>query len=415
MGCLVVDQSKIPRRPTFGTRGEKTRLFANYYQLEIPRKLILHRYTIKVHPATENEASKSNETATKVQQSPVRKSATSTDEDSSEKLGPTGKKLGQIIKLFLKDTKASQQKCLIFTDFRALLFSSSELPEDLRNLAVPYRAEHEAQARPDALRYMVQLVPGGTLDISDLTIDLRNNPNKIQHDRQDLIQALNILLLHHARSSADLLPIGRRTFTPTGNRSRKALGGYVIALRGYFSSVHVAASRVLVNINISHAAFYDQVSLPRLIAAFLGTDYPSYNSTTQLSSLHAFLKGLRIGLNHLKANKTDKNTIPANLKPRTIIGLTSPEVDGICNPPPKDYHPPQFTGLKCRPNEVQFWYDSAGKQLASNSRADIRTASSQHGRLGISEGYITVFNYYQQGIKFSRSFALLSMSDANCF
>ena len=89
--------------------------------------------------------------------------------DEQRNGGPTGKKAEQIIKLFLDLPALQRFKKGIFTDFRALLFSTQDLPPNALNQVVRYRAEYNDTATPNALEYLVKLNHTAEFDIARLT------------------------------------------------------------------------------------------------------------------------------------------------------------------------------------------------------------------------------------------------------
>lgn len=81
-------------------------------------------------------------------------------------------------------------------------------------------------------------------------------------------EALNIFLKHYAKSANNLATLGaNKTFSIGGGESAD-LGSGLTALRGFFTSVRAATNRILVNINVSHGAFYQEGQLTRLMQAF---------------------------------------------------------------------------------------------------------------------------------------------------
>ena len=365
----VVDCRKVLKRPSSrGTVGRPVDLFANYFSLTLPSQpypFVLRRYDIKVDP-------------------PVKKSVENLEAAIAQQIrggkpGPTGKKLQQVIKLFLEDGRLKIHKEHgLFTDFKAQLYSRRVIVEYQKALFVEYRAENSDQVSDDPLVYKVWITPSKrkTLNISSLTTDLGSDDlNLVQDAREELIQALNIMLLHYGRSSTKHYSIGsRRSFLKIRDNAidgtdYKDLGGGLRALRGAFSSVHVVNSGLLVNANLSHGAFYSAVDLPTLMSAY------DTNYRFNLRPLEVFLKNLRVGLTHLK--DAANNPIAPEKKIKTIVGFAR-KGDGVL---PKDeiarakkYKPPILNvDHGAKPGQVQFWYES-----------------------GSNGYYITVSQYYKQ-------------------
>ena len=384
---LKVDDRPWPQQPLSGSSGNLVSLEANYFLLGLKAEqdhLIIYRHQITVEPP-------------KILQAPSSSSASSGQR--KEPVAPTGKKLEHIIGLFLNQAfpvSASRQD--VYTDYRALLYSNRKLTASELSATIEYRAEHNS-VKPGAPKYPVHLVETSCLDIKDLKLELRQEDGRkmIQRDRQDLIQALNIWFLYHGRSRNDFLAFGG----PKSFDSRQAfpgdLGHGLSALRGFFSSLHVANSYLLLNVNVSHAAFYSPIqrpiSLVDLICEYCGiTDLDVAKLTDEKRrSLSAFLKGLRIGLSHLKGD--DGRVMQARQNAKSIVGLAMPG-DGHIMPgdsEPTDYHPPKTTRLGSGPMDVRFWYKK--RELPPNTPRWKRVASE---RVTISDAYITVYDYYDQ-------------------
>lgn len=78
-------------------------------------------------------------------------------------------------------------------------------------------------------------------------------------DRELILQTLNIIFGHHSKSSPAITMIGSNRAYPNYNTTteRLPLTGGLEAIRGYFLSVRLASFRSIVNVNVSHGAFYE--------------------------------------------------------------------------------------------------------------------------------------------------------------
>jgi eukaryotic translation initiation factor 2C len=81
--------------------------------------------------------------------------------------------------------------------------------------------------------------------------------------------------------------------TPPLSNPAPLLGGGLTAVRGVFASVRAATCRMLVNVNVTNAALYDNGPLDQLMVAF---DPQRRGGKTRLAS---FLKRVRVGTAHL--------------------------------------------------------------------------------------------------------------------
>lgn len=223
--------ANFPSRPGYGTRGPKITLWTNYFEITPSQKLVLYRYNVAVQPAA------------------------------------TGKKLSQIIRLLLSLPEYGNFRDDIVTDFRSTLISRRDLSNISSDVAIRYQAEGEDQPRAYAPSYQLRIQQTGTFTVSELTKYLNSaNLNTTYADKLPVLQALNIVLGHYAKSSPTVATIGSsKSFSITQATPCQDLGGGLSAIRGFFSSIRVATCRILVNVNVSHGIFYDAIPLDRLI------------------------------------------------------------------------------------------------------------------------------------------------------
>ena len=333
--------------------------------------------------------------------------ATPQTSDEQKKGGPAGKKAEQIIKLFLDLPALEEFKNGIFTDFRALLFSTQDLPPHALVQVVRYRAEHNDTATPNALEYLVKLDHTAHFDIASLTARSRaNNPQLDVVAKEDSIQALNILFLHYGRSSPSRLSIGsRRTFSSDPTGSSRNIGEGILAMRGYFSSVRVVDYRILVNVNVSHGSFYEAGSLLNLMVKI------DRNFKRRPGGLLSILRGIRVGQKHF----TDPSgkPLPFQKRTKTIIGFAT-GADGRFpeNQRPDPYHPPSVPRPFAGPEEVMFWYsEPAESSVSADAKGPKATGSKARPLKGNSSEqrgyYISVADYFR---KCTRSLFLVAFS-----
>ena len=373
LGGLQID-AKFPHRPGYGTRGQKIILWTNYFEMIPSPDLLLYRYNVAVQPAA------------------------------------TGKKLNQIIKLLLQLPEYGDFQDDIVTDFKSTLVSRRRLSPDTAERAIPYRAEGEDEPRANAQTYRLRVEETGSLTVSALTNHLTStNVSTAYADKLPVLQALNIFLGHYAKSSPAVTTVGSsKSFSLTQAYPKWDLGAGLSALRGFFSSVRVATCRILVNVNVSHGAFYDAIPLDQLIQ--------KYGSANQFNraKLQSFLKRVRVRVIHLgeKKNKAGES-IP---RVKTIFGLATKD-DGQSLE-----HPPHFPNLRANPNQIFgagpkdvefFLNDSSGTPSSSSTSQATGTPGSKRKGKGKKGGasshgpgqdaprggrYISVYEFFKSGI-----------------
>ncbi|KAL5345607.1 hypothetical protein ACLOAV_009361 [Pseudogymnoascus australis] len=321
----------FPTRPAYGTRGKPVVLWANYFELEASKKLIIYRYHVAVSPEAK------------------------------------GRKLKRVIELLLEDPRLKGSA----TDFKAILVSRKKLADV--EVEVPYRAELEDDPKPDSSPYRVRVQLTGEMDIDGLVNHLRSvqpDPNFRLDNKLQIIQTLNVLLGHYPQSDplTTTIASNKHFFFGTGQAGNRHkveydLGKGLTALRGYFRSARPSTGRILVNVNVSHAVFFRPGPLEELINIFA----TAYGRNP--FQLERFLKKVRVETTHLpvKKNKAGKK-IP---KVKTIIALAS-QNDGAGLP-----HPPRVARFGANAKEVQFWLEPTDKKKSGNGR------------------YITVFDFFK--------------------
>jgi len=297
----------MPQRPSFGTVGSPVTLWANYVNIIAEPALSLYRYAVSCQPDA------------------------------------TGRKLARIIQLLLQTPELAVYEQDMVSDFKSTCISRLKLPKDDVTVVIAYRAEDEDEPRRSATSYSVRISYTNELSVDDLTRYLRaTNVSASCDNKQQLIQAFNIFLNHFAKSSRDTGTIGSsRAFPLRPGAPRRNLGKGLIAIRGFFASVRPATSRILVNVNVTHAAFYGDGRLDELMFA---TDY--LGDKLKLAS---FLKRVRVRTTHLPEKKNKAGKVVHRVK--TIVGLATPD-DGHGLPAA---HRPRVPQLGAGPKLVKFW------------------------------------------------------------
>lgn len=350
------DSAKFPPRPGYGTRGEGVTLWANFFELDPPTNLVLHRYAVTVvEPHIVN--------------------------GKREEKQVVGKKLKQVFRLILECQQLRDYRNDIVTDFKAQLVSrvafGAEVLEAFRPLRIRYRAELEDDARVDAPLLEVSIARVGPLAISELIEYLTSTNVGGTFDKQPILQALNILLGHYAKQCPNRATVGQRSFVvdphPNGvaPSAPDSLGAGLIAVRGFFSSIRVATTRILVNVNVTHAAFYNPTGLAQSMIAFGKGDK---------GKLQSFLKRVRVRTTHLKPKTNEAGQIiPVD---KTIFALANTDDGTEDEDENKNLHPPQVARFGAGPCDVKFWVSDAQVRPSNVPRAPpVWKAGKSNGKI----------------------------------
>ena len=331
---------RFPPRPGYGTRGNPVLLLANYFEFTPPSNLQLYRYEVKVTERSKNQENR-----------------------------VVGKKLKRTLQLLLEEPPFKSHRSDIVTDFKAFFISRVKL--DTEQLESPpnkiqYRPEGEDVPRPNDPTYDVTVTAAGSVAVSDLTTYLTSTDPGATFDKQPILQAFNIFLGHYAKNSSAHTTIGanRSFLLDQQQQGSLDLGGGLRAIRGFFSSVRVATARILVNVNINHAAFYDATRLE-----FAMQNFERKHGKNNKLKLQAFLKRLRVEVDHIKPKTRIK----------TIFGLAN-RADGR-----NELHPPRVSAFGAGPESVEFWYSNKPPADPSSSTRSAQTAQTS-GKAGGKKG-----------------------------
>lgn len=343
--------NRLPLRPGYGTKGVRVELTANYVELLPPSDLALYRYSIEIKPE------------------------------------PSRRKHFRLVELLLQSEELAAQRDELATDFRSTLLSKTKISSDDFIVKVQYRAEGEDEPPAGAAHFTVQVAYTATLQMGDLMNYLAStNIDERLEEKSVWEQTFNIFLNHYAKATKTLVAIGTsKTFSLSQHAGRADLGSGLQVLRGFFSSVRIATGRVLVNVNVSHAAFYHAGPLPMLMNGY------GIRSTT---ALERFLKLVRIQTTHLPEKRNKAGEVIPRMK--TIFGLArKDDGHGMTHPPRISHH---GAGAK----DVQFWLEggastgsSTTAKEATNKQSKAKSTSKAQPAAPESGKYISVFDFFK--------------------
>ena len=354
---------KYPYRPCYGTNGELVELQANFFKLQLPDQLALFGYNIKIERLDETEKAPLSEAKEKKKLSEVK-----------------GKKLKQIISLRLRDLKKEMAsrgpKCYVATDYKSNLVCTTEIPQNLRNAEVTYRHEDDPAAPNSrkSAKYDVQLVEATThLRASQLKEFFTLPKSDARYENKEpMVQALNILFGHYAKSTPTTTMVGgNRAFTRDKFTEKEPLGAGVEAVRGYFLSVRLCSSSSMVNVNVSHSAFYETIPLADFMRKLLSKLGDSDDAYYRLENL---VRGLQVKTK-VKDRSENEVTKVFSLK---AFATTS---DGQ-----EQSHPPLVEVFAAQPSKVWFYLDDPSK-----FEKQMQPLKKEGGRI---RNYINVRDYF---------------------
>ncbi|KAH0342200.1 Piwi-domain-containing protein, partial [Aureobasidium melanogenum] len=187
----------------------------------------------------------------------------------------------------------------------------------------------------------------------------------------DVIQLLNIVLSKVSNDTANVYSLGQNKYYPglgSPLMEQVDITGGLQALRGYYASVRTSSNRILVNLNVTSAAFYKPGPLTDLVSECVGGYAGQAPRAQDLVRAEAFIRMLRVKTDYLKA--LDANGKPkkdAQGRPQTVPGFKS------------------VVGLAPRPRNgdartVTFsWTDPKNPQAAARNVSVFDYFKNQHG------------------------------------
>jgi eukaryotic translation initiation factor 2C len=341
----------MPQRPGFGTLGRPITLWANFFGLTVESQAEpeFFRYNLKVT-------------------------------GSSGAPDPTGKKLKRVVRLLLDDHLTTDGNSIV-TDFAANLFSRVKLEEDT-TYRVRYRAEGEEEAAPDAKTYEVRVGLSGSLTVSDLLAHLSSpQTSRSLQSKEEIVQALTLIAGWYAKADASVANVGANRHYPLNPQAgeRFDLGGGLVAVRGFFMSVRTGTARLLVNVQVKHAAFFQSGPLATLVNIY------GAQTNHNKPRLANFLRRLSVDLIHITNRTRAGKRVP---RYKTVVGLATRD-DGR-----KLEHPPKVSEFGAGSRDVQFWLNDSGPQAAGKKKG--RGPKSKPQPASSTGKYISVYDHFTQ-------------------
>ncbi|KAJ2906219.1 putative RNA interference and silencing protein [Zalerion maritima] len=334
MAGLSLKDTSMPLRPAFGMMGTPVPLFANYFEMKPSSTVVLYRYDVQnVTPEAK------------------------------------GRKLEQVVRLLLESAELSGRD--IATDFRSTLLSLQKLDQDELPVKVTYRDEGEDDPRPGAKEFTINVQYTSTLDVSALMNYFSSQELGARFDdAPQLIQAFNIFLNHYAKSTNNLATVGSsKRFSLAQGAETENLWGGLRVIRGFFSSVRLGTGRLLVNVNVSHGAFFLHGPVVNLMDEFARTQPNIYR-------MEKFLQKLRIVPTHLPVRHNKKREVIQ--RPKTFVGFAG---KGDGSQLDKDKRP-KVARFGAGPEQVEFFLDANPDQPAKQPTQGGKKKGKKQGGQG---------------------------------
>ncbi|KAL8995200.1 MAG: hypothetical protein Q9169_005033 [Polycauliona sp. 2 TL-2023] len=290
---LSLDELPLPARPSYGTQGRPIVLRTNYFHMLTKPGAQIFRYQIQVSPRILAMNSKGDENPRN-----------------------NRRKTRRLIQLVIQNTQALQAAG-IATDFQMLLFSATKLPMERgsRTVQQQYYEPEEDGPTAKSVKHQVKFTEDGSISVQQLVDYLSSPPGGTSptFDKAEVLQALNIIMTRTANDDPAVYGggVSNKFYRLPGTGPGFDLGGGLVALKGFYTSVRTSNLRVLVNINVANGAFYPVANLLGLIR--LHTPNPA---NVQMSGVEGFISRLRVSHSYIKGKK----------KIKTVQGFAHPSL-----------------------------------------------------------------------------------------
>ncbi len=300
--ALSLSNSTLPERPGYGTSGRQITLMTNYFHLLPDPKKMLYKYAVEI---------------------------------DSEVKGARKKR--RILALLLQTDTLKAVGHGIATDYSSTVITSKELDlgdDGRQEIKLHYYDKEDVlpgqQFQPSdrTKQYTIKIQSTGNVAIPELLEYLDSTKQSSGWDaKSETIQALNIVMARTPNSNENVVASSGNKFYPYpsfperrdnyGNlQLENSLGGGLVALRGYYSSVRTSTLRVLVNVNVCTSAFYPAIRLLDLFQLRLGRLKDL--KPGDWAWLEPFIKKLRVTTNYIKRNGATVTQV------KTIRGFSRP-------------------------------------------------------------------------------------------
>ncbi|CAI4219985.1 unnamed protein product [Parascedosporium putredinis] len=341
---------RLPYRPVFGTRGVRVKLWANYFNLDLKADRDLYRKLQK------NKREKGEAPPLK------------------------GAKLAQVVEATVELIKTFNAGVALATELKSKIVTTAKLNLPQNPMLVPITTE--GRSRRDM--YSVSFEGPRLLDLAGMAKYVKTMQ---EHDSsfpkfEDVVDGLNIVLGHTARTNRTISVVGSRRFFETGatggpgsgydmDEEKTFLVPTVLAIcRGYFQSVRLSTGRLLLNTNVTHGVFRVEAEVKDI---FRRLNIDRCNSLDDLAVLSRIFTRARVEY-RFRGGASDKDL----KRQKTMMGILESgrgmQVEGLKIEDTPYPGPSQVMFLTSLPNDVaptyrtvtQYYKEKYGASLNTN-------------------------------------------------
>ena len=296
---LASESTRVPPlRPGYSTIGKAIELYANHFELSLDLKINIYRYDVEIVPEVKINRMKR-----------------------------------RLFELLLADNYLGVLPNPPASNYENMVISNKKLDlgvGDFKTYDIEYynrgeRAPSPSKSSGPSTRkqepYKVRVTYSGVLQTDRLVRDLQLPPTAPGfEDAKQTLEGLNSALTINASLNPGLKSTCQSSkFFITGGIPYD-LGDCVVALKGYYTSIHTATLRLLVNANVCTSAFYQEGNLCEIMQAYKRKPDGTYKLETgrRFPALEQFIEGLRVKTQYTKSEKLGESLI----KERTVVGFS---------------------------------------------------------------------------------------------
>ena len=256
LSTLSLADFQLPLRPDYGTEGTVIYLRTNYFKMTIDAGKKLFKFTLSLtarykEPGKDTSMGKAKQPAVPPERSRKRRQA--------------------LVLLFQHPDFRSIGHG-VATDYGSTIITSKGLPlneDGTKDYVVSYREVEDRTPPANPIIYTFKLTYSGLVPTTELLRYLASTPSDPSDfsGKEDAIQALNIIVARTPNFNPGVFQSGKNKFFqyPTDPDTYDNLGGGLIAVRGYYSSVRTSTLRTLLNVNVQTSPFYPAITVVDLI------------------------------------------------------------------------------------------------------------------------------------------------------
>lgn len=284
--AVVPKRTPFPQRPKHGQLGRPIQLFANHFEIELPRGDVFH-YDVTIVSPSKKEEDKAP------------------DQKKMRCLSTRINRL--VIQNLVAKYRGELSGCLPAFDGRKNLYTRKQLPFNNRTFTVPFDEGDREQKFAVTIQYAATV----NLDALHAVYD-----RHVRTVPQEVIQALDIIMRHGP--CVTLTPVGRSIFMPPEQGVNCSLGGGHEVWFGYYTSVRPAQWKPMLNLDRSATTFYEAIPVIEFMCKLLsegppgapirGPEFFKRLTASQCIKLSKELKDLRVRVLHLSYPRKYKVT-----------------------------------------------------------------------------------------------------------